>query len=415
MKKLRMTFTHRDRERGAVALLVAVMWTTLFGMAVVAVDFGYLYTKKRNMQSIADGALKAAMPVFMANGGGASGSTAANLALARAQAVALMSGYQNAEVTALPSMPASQFGIKIQRSHPTFFGGLFGIGTKDLKAQATGELTGGSGGAAIWAGDPSACGGNWDLNTGLDIRGNGYLTVNGDVQSKNKIHFGNPNPLCNNPTVCQVTGTVTSGSGCMFFNDPGVGPVGATTVGGTGSGSPADPINQTFLALNSKCTVGTMFMPLGGLPFGPEVAGCNPLPSAVYCSSTTIQVIPFGPAGSICPVAASFFSAADIQIMTNGTVDLTPHPNALGIVFFSNQIFGGPTAIFMSAGAGGTVQIRGAVYAPGGRIDFGTDTTNLLVGGTLAGRVVNIALGNGASWIFNGGGGGGGSGWRIRF
>ena len=34
------------------------MWTALFGMAVVAVDFGYLYTKKRSMQAVADAALK---------------------------------------------------------------------------------------------------------------------------------------------------------------------------------------------------------------------------------------------------------------------------------------------------------------------------------------------------------------------
>jgi hypothetical protein len=410
MKNLRMTLTHRDRERGAIALLVAVMWTALFGMAVVAVDFGYLYTKKRGMQSAVDGALKAAMPVFMANGGGTAG---ANAAQDPATKVAQLSGFTTSEISFLTGLPNNQFGVKIQRSHPTFFGGLFGIGTKTLSAQATGELTGGSGGAAIWAGDPSACGGNWDLNTGLDIRGNGYLTVNGDVQSKNKIHFGAPNPMCNNPTICQVTGTVTRGSGCMFFDDA-PGPTGNITNGGTASGSPVDPINQSLLNLNTKCTVGTMFSSLGGLPFAPEAGGCNALPSAVYCSSTTIQVIPSGPAGSICPVAASFFSAADIMVMTNGNVDLTPHPNALGIVFYSNQILGGPTAIFMSSGAGGAVQIRGQVYAPAGKIDFGTDTTNLVVGGTLAGRVVNIALGNGASWVFNGGGGGG-TGWRVRF
>jgi hypothetical protein len=404
MKNLPMTLTHRDRERGAIALLVAVMWTALFGMAVVAVDFGYLYTKKRGMQGAVDGALKAAMPVFKANG--------ASQAQTRAQQVALLSGFQNSEVT-FPSVAAGQFAVKIQRSHPTFFGGLFGIGTKNLSAQATGELTGLAGGAAIWAGDPSACGAQWDLTTGLDIRGNGFLTVNGDVQSKNKIHFGNPSIDCNNTSLCQVTGTVTSGSGCTFWNDA-PGPTGNITVGGTASGSPVDPINQTLLALNAKCTVGTMFTAGAALPFGPEVAGCNPLPSAVYCSNSTILVIPFGPAGSICPVAASFFSAADVMITTNGNVDLTPHPNALGIVVFSNQVIGGPTAILMTSGAGGTVQLRGKIYAPNGKIDLQTDTTNLVIGDTLAGRVVNIALGNGASWVFNGGGGGG-TGWRVKF
>ena len=40
------------------------MWTALFGMAVMAVDFGYLYTKKRGLQSAADAALLASMPAF---------------------------------------------------------------------------------------------------------------------------------------------------------------------------------------------------------------------------------------------------------------------------------------------------------------------------------------------------------------
>ena len=52
MKNLHMTSSPRDRERGSVAILIAVMWTALFGMAVVAVDFGYLYTKRRNVQAV---------------------------------------------------------------------------------------------------------------------------------------------------------------------------------------------------------------------------------------------------------------------------------------------------------------------------------------------------------------------------
>ena len=62
MKNLPMLPNTRNRERGAVAMMVAVMWTVLFGMAVLAFDFVYLYTKRRNIQAAADSAVRAAMP-----------------------------------------------------------------------------------------------------------------------------------------------------------------------------------------------------------------------------------------------------------------------------------------------------------------------------------------------------------------
>ena len=68
MKKLPMLPVKRNHELGAVVVLVAVMWTALFGMAVLAVDFGYLYTKRRGTQAVADAAVRAAMPTFMKNG-----------------------------------------------------------------------------------------------------------------------------------------------------------------------------------------------------------------------------------------------------------------------------------------------------------------------------------------------------------
>ena len=80
MKNLPMTFNHRDRERGSVAILVTVMWTALFGMAVMAVDFGYLYTKKRGLQSAADAALLASMPAFMAQNSSGAHDTAIRVA-----------------------------------------------------------------------------------------------------------------------------------------------------------------------------------------------------------------------------------------------------------------------------------------------------------------------------------------------
>ena len=65
MNNLPMTSSPRNRERGSVAILIAFMWTALFGMAVVAVDFGYLYTKRRNVQAVADAAVRGSMPTWV--------------------------------------------------------------------------------------------------------------------------------------------------------------------------------------------------------------------------------------------------------------------------------------------------------------------------------------------------------------
>ena len=78
--KMMQTFPRtRNRERGAVAVVVAFAWTALFGMAVLAVDFGYLYAKRRGVQAAADVALRASMPDWVSgypNGLSAAGTKA---------------------------------------------------------------------------------------------------------------------------------------------------------------------------------------------------------------------------------------------------------------------------------------------------------------------------------------------------
>src|SRR4051794_20781976 len=139
MKNLPLTMNLRDRERGAVAIVIGVMWTALFGLAVMAVDFGYLYTKKRNLQSVADAVLKGSMPLYVSSGN----SSQTQL---RGAAIAHLSGYDDdgrATTTVSLTEPVlnTQLQVTIGRRHPTFFGGLFGLTPREIRASAVGEVT----------------------------------------------------------------------------------------------------------------------------------------------------------------------------------------------------------------------------------------------------------------------------------
>jgi Flp pilus assembly protein TadG len=408
MKNLPATCNRRDHERGAVVLMIAVLWTALFGMAVVAVDFGYLYTKKRGIQSVADSALKAAMPVYRTQG--------VTAAQARATQIARLSGYEagvkDTTVEFAEPVPGTQFRVTIGRTHPTFFGGIFGVVPRPIKASATGKVTT-SGSAAIHADDSGACAGQYDWARGIQVTGEGVLNINGNLQSKNTIHIGNPSMTLCNGTTCRITGTVQTP--CPFYNDAGPSIMGAPTPIG---GSPTDPLAANRLAtLEAACSPGTSTTtPLvGGLPWvaGPCVGGSS-LPTGVYCSSGDINVSPtFGT--SICPTTASFIAGGTVTITGDGAITLTAAPGTNGIIAFSNVGMGGAPAIQLSNGpALGQYTLNGSIYAPFGLVNVGTGTPGFTMTGILDGFAIAIAMGPGQPWTFNPpGGGGGGGGWVM--
>src|SRR5262245_49156373 len=147
MKNMRELSKLRNRERGAVANIVAFAWTALFGMAVLAIDFGYLYTKRRGVQAVADAAVRAAMPTFANNG-----SSGLSLATPKARNVVNYNGYVDGTAATTVVIdngnPADvdTFRVKITRDYPTFIGGIFGMSGKSVSGVAVGRRAGGGGG-----------------------------------------------------------------------------------------------------------------------------------------------------------------------------------------------------------------------------------------------------------------------------
>jgi len=404
-------------------MLVAFMWTALFGMAVLAVDFGYLYTKRRGVQSVADSAVRAAMPSYAAGNGSTS---AFNAAFARAVDVAGRNNYvdNGGSTRVIPDSPvAGQFRVRISRDYPTFFGSLFGLGTKTVTGTTVGQITpgggGGGGNTAIYSSDPG-CSAHFSYPAGVQIGGSGILVVNGDVSTLNNIiEMAAWDASCT-PATCKVTGAANSA--CAVFNDS----PGNLGIGSTGATSVADPLLGTNLAtLLPRCTVGTFSAPLDLTPYwNPEVGGCQTLQQNIYCSDGSgLNVVPTGPSKTVCPSVASFFSAGQVGIMADGAITFTAHPNANGFLVYSDLITAtcGPSAVDLHNGAfASTFSLTGNIYAPNGCINFSSNNLSVSATGTIDGRLIAISMGAGRIWNFTspsagggGGGGGGGGTWSV--
>src|SRR5215468_10696916 len=108
MKNLPTLPFMRNRERGAVAIVVAFTWTALFGMAVLAIDFGYLYAKRRGAQAAADARLKISMPTWVSNY-----PTGGSQANSKATGAASSFGYSSSEVTTTEDIANKFFTVKV--------------------------------------------------------------------------------------------------------------------------------------------------------------------------------------------------------------------------------------------------------------------------------------------------------------
>jgi hypothetical protein len=200
-----------------------------------------------------------------------------------------------------------------------------------------------------------------------------------------------------------VSGTATTP--CTLFNDMPI------SVGSTSNSVPANPI-PAFASLGGLCTSGDLATGHPGVPCNPDVScpgGCL-VPDGIYCSNTDFNITP-GAGTNICTTGASFFSTGAVRIMGDGNITLNPHPASGGIVAYSNFAGGGP-AIQLSNGVGFGYTVNGSIFAPLGLINVGTGTPGFTMTGTLGGNVVNISMGDGQPWTFNGPGGGG-STWEM--
>lgn len=363
----------RHPERGAIAIVVAAMLTTLFGFAALAVDAGWWYTRTRMLQGVADAAVAAGMRSMPGTP-----ATAIN----QARQIASANGYAGATIT---TPAANQLRVSISATQTSFFGAIFGIPTKTLTATAIGQTVPVP--AAIVAL------GNCGSATGLSVNGNSAYTINGAVQSRGPLLFQN------GPAITTVTGPVESPcAGMPFANDSGL--VWNRFQGGFGTA--LQPITDPF--------AGTPFPPctfnvVGDMNLSPGTPGLmdglGNLTAGVYCATGSITVGAPNINGNV-----TFVAGQNIIIGANGPSNLNAF--AGNIVAWAQRAGGCNTGPTINLGNNSLV-VNGSIYAPNGCINAGG--TNFVVNGSLVG--LEVFMGAWGPWTINPGGGGGGGNWRM--
>ncbi|MDQ0118403.1 pilus assembly protein TadG-related protein [Pseudarthrobacter sp902506025] len=129
-----------DRERGAVAVISALLLVVLLGCAAIAVDVGMLYSERAQLQNGADAGAMAIAQDCAANGTATCQSRGASSALALAK----QNNLQNLAATNTPTFAGSNSVTVVTKamnhSGPgaaTFFANVFGISTVNVGATAS--------------------------------------------------------------------------------------------------------------------------------------------------------------------------------------------------------------------------------------------------------------------------------------
>jgi hypothetical protein len=389
----------RNPELGAIAIVVAALWMTLFGLAAFAVDIGYGYTNKRGLKAVADAAVRAAMPVYTPGNPSA--------AVTRVNDIAAANGYSSGVAVSYPA--TDQLRVRVELTQPFYFLKLFGMSSKVVSAYSTGELLT-TGGAAIHA-HTTACGA-----VGFWAQGAGTLTINGSVESNADMTFGAG-------MFGSISGSAKyyTGGGCTASGAPPW----VTAFSPQGSQLP-DPFAAVTTASFPPCTYGSLAAPYS-IPFSQWVG--NRLPAGVYCSGGDLAVSDptlamFTDAATQPPTVASglnpalrgatFIATGRIAFGSNNGASFRAFPGS------PNGIFAMATGTFTCAsgtpsinlGNAATYTINGSMYAPTGCINAG-GMNFTITNGQVVGSEVNLGLSAGGVWTISGGGGGGGSTWRM--
>jgi len=358
-----------DRERGSVAIVMAASLSFLFALGALAVDAGFLYTRERSLQTVADAAA-------LAGGKGIADGTATT----KATGMATKNGYTNlvAGNTVTVGFPAAQqIQVTITSPQSLVFGRIFGFGAKTMRATAIVGQTVGA--PAIWAG--GGCG----SSTGLAL-GGGPFTITGDLESNGPLNDYTGGGDTD-------TGSVTNSNLCA---PPGAwrGPVGQPT-GGIGQAAPtADPWAYNILSGFPACTMGNLTIP--GAPLVVPAPG-GVVPPGIYCSDGDIDL---GVGGAITALGVTFLATGDINIGSAAITNMTPAANCHNLIAFSTApdscVSGHPAINVGNSG----VLLNGSFYAPAGCINMGGPS--FTINGSLVGNEVNLS---GPSWTINAGGG----------
>jgi Flp pilus assembly protein TadG len=205
----------RRHARGQIILLVSISMIALIGFAALAVDIGYMYSTRRNMQTAADAAAIAGANTLQTTNSG-------NYAQAAAD-VATLNGFTNGQngVSVTAGAPtsgpysgnANYVQVNVSEAVPTYFLRVLGYNTLNVAVSAVAGTVSGTG--CIYALDPSASG-------AISLSGNINITASCgiiDNSSSSSALTGNGNGTVNT-SYTGVAGNYSKSSSFNFTPTP---------------------------------------------------------------------------------------------------------------------------------------------------------------------------------------------------
>ncbi len=366
---------YREADSGTIAVVAALAFVALIGMAALVVDGGYLATRRRSMQGVADAAALA----------GAFSLPTSATAISQARANATENGYTNAVngVTVTVNSPyssdARRIEVIVQTNVPTFLGKALKINAGVVRGRAVGKIDPAA--AAVFAGQTACAGqvsgvdmyinGTGNIITGT-IHSNGSLMMGGDATDQySAVEYGS---ACGLP---QMNGPMQIASGP--------------------TGTSSQPYPFSYTAASFPCTftgpLNATFdvTQAGNWQSGDAWSGGGVMKPGVYCANGAGAGMLIG--GNSASGNVTFVASGPIQV--NG--------NVLNYTAFSNNIL-----VYSSSAANNAVQLgnqnltfTGSIFAPNGVVLM--NGQNHVINGSIVGN--NVAL-NATNFTINSGPGG---------
>ena len=399
MKNTAMHLQSRNRERGAVAILVTVMWTALFGMAV---DGGRLRLPLHEAARAAVGGRCGG-----ARGdAGVHGSRTTPAANDTRLGWPSANGYIDGGRHRTRSAAGNKCTVTITRTYPTFFGGIFGMSLEDDHRHVERQAHG----LGARPGDPArgtpGCAGQLAWGFGFNVHGRRAAQVNGNIESNDKVHIdGGRSDL--RRCACQINGAAHSA--CTVFNDapaasrhhrrnarwPGRGSAGREHAGDARSVLHGG--TSTTTAAGGRRTT-----------LEPRGRRLRQHSTGVYCSNGRSSSAPG--TGQVDSVRRPPRSSPPRLSESWATASSTSRPIRRFQTLSSRMRTGHRpglrrrTAIQLANGPGTLYTLNGSIYAPRCR-QRRYGNAGLHNEGTLDGMDISVAMGPGQPWTFNGPGG----------
>ena len=120
-------------ETGQSAVIVALLMTVICGFAALAIDLGYGYYQKNDLQTAADAAALAAASQLPKMTNSEARSTA------RKYAIKNLNSPSECTIEAYVTRSLGEVEVKISQPAKNFFSGVIGVGDRTVRARAVGK------------------------------------------------------------------------------------------------------------------------------------------------------------------------------------------------------------------------------------------------------------------------------------